>query len=195
MPKNHNPVTPFAHSLREATETFHALGALEPAVTAAADAVLSSLKLGGKLLFCGNGGSAADSAHIATEFTCRFMGARRPYPAIALTADGGLLTAIGNDYSFQDIFSRQIRAYGKKGDILIALTSSGMSRNVLSAVEEARRIGLKTIIFLGKGGGFTKGAADIEILVPGTVTARIQEAHKFLLHVLCELVEPGLEKE
>jgi len=195
MPKNHNPVTPFAHSLREATETFHALGALEPTVTAAADAVLSSLKLGGKLLFCGNGGSAADSAHIATEFTCRFMGARRPYPAIALTADGGLLTAIGNDYSFQDIFSRQIRAYGKKGDILIALTSSGMSRNVLSAVEEARRIGLKTIIFLGKGGGFTKGAADIEILVPGTVTARIQEAHKFLLHVLCELVEPGLEKE
>jgi phosphoheptose isomerase len=195
MPKTHNPVTPFAHSLCEATETFHALGALEPAVTAAADAVLSSLKLGGKLLFCGNGGSAADSAHIATEFTCRFMGDRRPYPAIALTSDGGLLTAIGNDYSFQDIFSRQIRAYGKRGDVLIALTSSGMSRNVLSAVEEARRIGLKTIVFLGKGGGFTKGAADIEILVPGTVTARIQEAHKFLLHVLCELVEPGLEKE
>ena len=195
MPKNHKPVTPFAHSLREATETFHALGALEPAVTAAAETVLASLKLGGKLLFCGNGGSAADSAHIATEFTCRFMGDRRPYPAIALTADGGLLTAIGNDYSFQDIFSRQIRAYGKKGDVLIALTSSGMSRNVLSAVEEARRAGLKTIVFLGKGGGFTKGAADIEILVPGTVTARIQEAHKFLLHVLCELVEPGLEKE
>ena len=195
MPKNHKPVTPFAHSLREATETFHALGALEPAVTAAAETVLASLKLGGKLLFCGNGGSAADSAHIATEFTCRFMGDRRPYPAIALTADGGLLTAISNDYSFQDIFSRQIRAYGKKGDVLIALTSSGMSRNVLSAVEEARRAGLKTIVFLGKGGGFTKGAADIEILVPGTVTARIQEAHKFLLHVLCELVEPGLEKE
>ena len=181
MPKNHKPVTPFAHSLREATETFHALGALEPAVTAAAETVLASLKLGGKLLFCGNGGSAADSAHIATEFTCRFMGDRRPYPAIALTADGGLLTAIGNDYSFQDIFSRQIRAYGKKGDVLIALTSSGMSRNVLSAVEEARRAGLKTIVFLGK--------------VPGTVTARIQEAHKFLLHVICELVEPGLEKE
>jgi len=195
MPKNHKPVTPFAHSLREATETFHALGALEPAVVAAADAVLASLKLGGKLLFCGNGGSAADSAHIATEFTCRFMGDRRPYPAIALTADGGLLTAIGNDYSFQDIFSRQVRAYGRRGDVLVALTSSGMSRNVLSAIEEARRIGLKTIVFLGKGGGFTKGAADIEILVQGTVTARIQEAHKFLLHVLCELVEPGLEKE
>jgi D-sedoheptulose 7-phosphate isomerase len=157
--------------------------------------VCACLKSGGKLLLCGNGGSAADSAHIATEFTCRFMGDRRPYPAISLTADGGLLTAIGNDYAFQDIFSRQVRAYGRPGDVLIALSSSGKSRNVLSAIEEARRAGLKTIVFLGKAGGFTKGAADIEILVPGTVTARIQEAHKFLLHALCELVEPDLEKE
>ena len=195
MSKSHKPITPFAHSLREAMETFQSLGSLEPAVVAAADIVLASLKSGGKLLFCGNGGSAADSAHIATEFTCRFMGDRRPYPGIALTADGGLLTAIGNDYAFQDIFSRQVRAYGRRGDVLIALTSSGKSRNVLSAIEETRRIGLKTIVFLGKGGGFTKGAADVEILVPGTVTARIQEAQKFLLHVLCELVEPGLEKE
>ena len=195
MSKSHKPITPFAQSLHEAIETLKYLGDLEPAVVAVADAVLASLKSGGKLLFCGNGGSAADSAHIATEFTCRFMGDRRPYPGIALTADGGLLTAIGNDYSFQDIFSRQVRAYGRQGDVLIALTSSGMSRNILSAIEEARRIGLKTIVFLGKGGGFTKGAADIEILVPGTVTARIQEAQKFLLHVVCELVEPGLEKE
>ena len=195
MPKSHKTLTPFAHSLREAMETFHALGALEPAVVAAAEAVLASLKAGGKLLFCGNGGSGADGAHIATEFTCRFMGDRRPYPGIALTADGGLLTAIGNDYAFQEIFARQVRAYGRRGDVLIALTSSGKSRNVLSAIEEARRLGLKTIVFLGKGGGFTKGAADIEMLVPGMVTARIQEAHKFLLHVLCELVEPGLDKE
>ena len=195
MSKSHKPITPFAHSLREATETLHALGVLEPEVVAAAEIVLSSLKAGGKLLFCGNGGSGADCAHIATEFTCRFMGDRRPYPGIALTADGGLLTAIGNDYAFQEIFSRQVRAYGRQGDVLIALTSSGKSRNVLSAIEEARRLGLQTIVFLGKGGGFTKGAADIEIQVPGTVTARIQEAQKFLLHVLCELVEPGLEKE
>jgi D-sedoheptulose 7-phosphate isomerase len=195
MSKSHKPITPFAQSLHEAQETFQALAALEPEVVAVAEAVLASLKSGGKLLFCGNGGSAADSAHIATEFTCRFMGDRRPYPGISLTADGGLLTAIGNDYAFQDVFSRQVRAYGKQGDVLIALSSSGKSRNILSAIEEARRIGLKTVVFLGKGGGFTKGAADIEILVPGTVTARIQEAHKFLLHVMCELVEPGLEKE
>ncbi len=195
MPKPHKSITPFAQSLHDAVETLHSLGALEPAVVAAAETVLTSLRNGGKLLFCGNGGSAADSAHMATEFTCRFMGDRRPYPGVALTADGGLLTAIGNDYAFQDIFSRQVRAYGKPGDVLIALSSSGKSRNILSAIEEARRIGLRTIVFLGKGGGYTKGAADIEILVPGTVTARIQEAQKFLLHVMCELVEPGLEKE
>jgi len=195
MPKHAHPVTPYAHSLHDALETFRALDSLEPAVVAAADAVLRCLQAGGKLLFCGNGGSAADSAHIATEFTCRFNGDRRPYPGISLTADGGLLTAIGNDYAFQDVFSRQVRAYGREGDILIALTTSGKSRNVLSAIEEARRLGMKTIALLGKGGGFTKGSADIEIMVPGTVTARIQEAQKFLLHVLCELVEPGLEKE
>jgi D-sedoheptulose 7-phosphate isomerase len=195
MSNTHKSVTPFAQSLQEALETLQGLGRLEPTVVAAAEVVLASLKSGGKLLFCGNGGSAADSAHIATEFTCRFMGDRRPYPAIALTADGGLLTAIGNDYSFQEIFARQVRAYGRRGDVLVALTSSGNSRNILSAIEEARRAGLQTIAFLGKGGGLTKGAADIEILVPGTVTARIQEAQKFLLHVLCELVEPGLEKE
>lgn len=195
MSKSTKAVTLFSHSLHDAIETFQALDALEPQITTAADTVLDCLKAGGKLLFCGNGGSAADTAHIATEFTCRFQGDRRPYPGIALSADGGLLTAIGNDYAFQDIFSRQVRAYGRKGDILIALTTSGKSRNVLSAIEEARRLEMKTIVFLGKGGGFTKGAADIEILVPGTVTARIQEAQKFLLHVLCELVEPGLEKE
>ncbi len=195
MPKHAHPVTPYAQSLHDAQETFKALDTLEPEIVAAADAVLQCLKSGGKLLFCGNGGSAADTAHIATEFTCRFSGDRRPYPGISLTADGGLLTAIGNDYSFQDVFSRQVRAYGRPGDILIALTTSGKSRNVLSAIEEARRLGMKTIVLLGKGGGFTKGSSDIEIMVPGTVTARIQEAQKFLLHVLCELVEPGLEKE
>jgi D-sedoheptulose 7-phosphate isomerase len=123
------------------------------------------------------------------------MGARRPYPAISLTSDGGLLTAIGNDYAFQEVFARQVRAYGKPGDVLITLTTSGKSRNILSAIEEAKRIGVKNIVFLGKGGGFTKGAADIEIQVSGNVTARIQEAHKFLLHTICEIVEPSLDKE
>lgn len=190
-----NCVTPFAQSLQAARDTFESLHELEAPLVAAAGLVLSCLQSQGKLLLCGNGGSAADSAHIATEFACRFQGDRRPYSAISLSSEGGLLAAIGNDYTFQDIFSRQVRAHGRAGDVLIALTTSGKSPNILSAIEEARRLGLKTIVFLGKDGGFTKGSGDIEILVPGTSTARIQEAHQFLLHVLCELVEPGLEKE
>jgi D-sedoheptulose 7-phosphate isomerase len=178
----------FTQSLDGALETFQSLRSLEPKITEAADLVLACLKSGGKLLICGNGG-------IATEFTCRFQGDRRPYPAIALSSDGGLLTAIGNDYAFQDIFARQVRAFGKAGDVFIGLSTSGKSRNVLSAIEEAKRVGMRSIVLLGKGGGFTKGAADIEIHVAGTVTARIQEAHKFLLHAICELVEPSLEKE
>lgn len=185
----------FTDSLEGALETFAALRSLEPQIVQIADLVTASLLGGNKLLFCGNGGSAADSAHIATEFTCRFHGDRLPYPAISLTSDGGLLTAIGNDYAFNDLFARQVRAYAKPGDVLIALTSSGKSRNILAAVEEARRLGMKSVAFLGKGGGFTKGAADVELIVPGTVTARIQEAQKFLLHVMCELVEPHLKKE
>jgi D-sedoheptulose 7-phosphate isomerase len=133
----------FSESLDAALETLTGLRALEPKVEEAAALVLACLKSGGKLLLCGNGGSAADSSHMATEFTCRFQDDRRPYPAISLTADGGLLTAIGNDYTFQDFFGRQVRAYGKAGDVLIALTTSGKSRNVLTAIEEAKRAGYR----------------------------------------------------
>lgn len=188
-------MTQFSRSLKDALDTFESLRNLEEPLSQAASVVLDSLLAGRKLLLCGNGGSAADSSHIATEFTCRFKEDRRPYPAISLNVDGGLMTAIGNDYGFQDVFERQVRAYGQPGDVLIALSSSGKSRNVLSAIEEARRCGLRTIAFLGKGGGFTSGAAEIELVVAGTETARIQEAQKFLLHVLCEIVEAGLPKE
>jgi len=185
----------FLSSLGEASETLSALTALEAPLTEAAALVSKCLIAGGKLLTCGNGGSAADSAHFATEFTCRFSGDRRPYPAIALASDAGLITAVANDYAFQDVFARQVWAYGKPGDVLLAFSTSGKSRNVLSALEEARRRKLGTIAFLGKGGGFTAGAADVELVVPSKVTARIQEAHKFLLHVLCEIVEGVLPKE
>ena len=164
---------------------------LEKASAAAGDALLA----GNKLMFCGNGGSASDSAHLATEFTCRFKEDRRPYPAMAFTVDAGLMTAIGNDYDFTEVFARQVAAFGQKGDVLVVLTTSGKSRNILSALEEARRRGITTIAFLGKGGGFTKGAADIELVVPGIETARIQEAQQFLLHVLCEIVEERLPRE
>jgi len=184
----------FESSLAALQEVLAALpplqGPLEEAATLAGDALLA----GNKLLFCGNGGSASDSAHLATEFTCRFQEDRRPYPAMAFTVDGGLMTAIGNDFEFTEVFARQVTAFGKKGDVLIALTTSGKSRNILRALEEAHHQGVKTIAFLGKGGGFTKGVADLELIVPGVETARIQEAQKFLLHVLCELIEKRLPK-
>ena len=104
------------------------------------------------------------------------------------------MTAIGNDYEFTQVFARQVAAFAKPGDVLIVITTSGKSRNILSALEEARRHGVKTIAFLGKGGGFTKGIADVELIVPGVETARIQEAQKFLLHLLCEIIEERLPK-
>lgn len=185
----------FKNSLSDVIATFEALSthqsSLEKAVTAVTEALLG----GQKLLFCGNGGSASDSAHIATEFTCRFKDDRRPYPAMALTIDGGLMTAIGNDYHFDHLFERQVAAFGQKGDVLIVLSTSGNSRNVLLALEEGKKRGLTTIAFLGKTGGFTAGVADIELMIAGNVTARIQEAQKFLLHVLCEMAEERLPKE
>jgi len=190
-----NAVTHYQRSLSAARETFQALGPLEEPLVRAADAVVSALIAGRKLLLCGNGGSASDAAHIAAEFVCRFMGDRRPYPALALGVDGGLLTAIGNDYEFGDAFARQVRAFGQPGDVLIGISSSGKSRNILAAIEEARRCKMVTIALLGRDGGFTKSAAEIELIVPGEATARIQEAQKFLLHVICEFAEEKLPKE
>lgn len=188
-------ISPYRRSLAAARETLDAVGPLEEPLVRAAAAVVAALTSGRKLLLCGNGGSSSDAAHIAAEFVCRFAGDRRPYPALALGVDGGLLTAIGNDYDFADAFSRQVRAFGQPGDVLVGISSSGKSRNVLAAIEEGRRRGLATVALLGRDGGFTKGAADIELIVPGTSTARIQEAQKFLLHVLCELAEDKLPRE
>ena len=177
-----------------AVKNFESLRALEPNILRAADLVKQCLLGGGKLLACGNGGSAADVSDFATEYTCRFLGDRRPYPAINLTADGGLTSAIGNDYAFEEIFARQVIAFGKPGDILIVATTSGRSKNILRALTEARRLGLHSIALLGKDGGPAKGMATVELIVPGPVTARIQEAHKFIFHVICELVDPELKR-
>jgi D-sedoheptulose 7-phosphate isomerase len=156
--------------------------------------VLACLTSGHKLLVCGNGGSASDATHFATEFLCRFMGDRRPYAAISLTANGEFMTAVCNDYSADEIFARQVWGLGQKGDVLIAFTTSGKSRNILRALEEAKRKGVKSICFLGRDGGFTKGVATIDLLVAGNNTARIQEAQKLLYHVLCEMVDEKLPK-
>ena len=173
-------------------ETVRSLKKLEPQIARAADVAEQCLRSGNKLLVCGNGGSAADAAHFATELVVRFAKDRRAYPAICLTGDGGLLTAAANDYGFDEIFARQIAAFGLEGDVLIVLTTSGKSKNVQRALEEAKSRKLQTIAFLGRDGGSTVGLADVDLLVASDSTARIQEAHKLLLHVLCEIVEERL---
>jgi len=188
-------MTHFKRSLENAVETFRAVSAHEATLLKAADLLEQAFLAGHKLLICGNGGSASDAAHISAEFVCRFREDRRPYPALALNADAGLLTAVSNDYAYQEVFARQVKAFGRNGDVLVVISTSGKSRNLLDAIEEARRCGVHTIALLGRQGGFTKGAADIEIIVEGPDTARIQEAQKFLLHVLCELLEERLPKE
>ena len=181
-------------SIAQATQTLESLRSLEANILRAADLVKNCLTNGGKLLACGNGGSAGDASDFTTEYVCRFMGDRKPFPAINLTADGSLLTATANDYSFEDVFSRQLRGFGKPGDVLIAITTSGKSRNIIRALEEANKLQLQSIALLGKDGGDAKGLATVDLIVPSQVTARIQESHKFMLHVICELVDPELKK-
>jgi D-sedoheptulose 7-phosphate isomerase len=188
-------MTPLQRAIEESSTTLKALAPFEEILAKAADLVVQCLISGHKLLLCGNGGSASDATHLATEFACRFNDDRRPYPAISLTANGELMTAIGNDYGFDEMFARQVWAFGQKGDVLIALTTSGQSRNVLRALEESGRLGMESIGFLGRDGGFTKGVATLDLIAPGPNTARIQEAHKLLYHVLCEMVEAKLPKE
>jgi phosphoheptose isomerase len=182
----------FCDAIAAATETLGSLSSLEARMVEAADLIEQCLRAGNKLLVCGNGGSAADASHFATELVVRFAKERRAYPAICLASDGGLLTAAGNDYGFDEIFARQVAALGQSGDVFICLTTSGKSKNVLRALEEAKARELKTIAFLGRDGGSTIGMADVDILVRSDSTARIQEAHQLLLHVLCETIESRL---
>ena len=176
-------------NLAGAASVLSEIAGLENQIAAASSLIATALLAGNKLLACGNGGSAADASHLTTEFVCRFMRDRRPYPAISLTAHGGDLTAIGNDYSFDDVFSRQVCAFGKPGDVLAAFTTSGKSENVRRALITAKDLGLKSIAFLGQDGGRCVGLADVTLLVANRTTARIQEGHKFVLHTICEMVE------
>jgi D-sedoheptulose 7-phosphate isomerase len=176
-------------NLAGAASVLSEIAGLENQIAAASSLIATALLAGNKLLACGNGGSAADASHLTTEFVCRFMRDRRPYPAISLTAHGGDLTAIGNDYSFDDVFSRQVCAFGKPGDVLAAFTTSGKSENVRRALIAAKERGLKSIAFLGQDGRRCAGLADVTLLVANRTTARIQEGHKFVLHTICEMVE------
>src|SRR5438093_2261824 len=181
-------------AISDSVRTLESLTNLEPQVSRAADVIGECFRRGNKLLLCGNGGSAAEASHFATELVVRFTKDRRAYPAICLASDGGLLTAAGNDYGFEEIFARQVAAFGQADDVLICFTTSGNSKNVVRALEEAKTRKLKTIAFLGRNGGSTIGMADIDLLVKADSTARIQEAHQLVLHVLCEVVESHLDE-
>ena len=159
-----------------------------------AEVVIKSLKLGGKLILFGNGGSAADSQHIAAELVGRFSMERKPLPALALTANTSTLTALSNDYGYESAFAKQIEALGKKEDVALGISTSGNSPNVIRAIEKAKKMQIKTVGFTGGDGGKLKKIADISLVIPSTSTARIQEAHIVCAHAICELIERTLFK-
>lgn len=178
-------------SARESVEAKERFFTAEKAalITEAAGLVVEAFKAGGKLLLAGNGGSAADAQHLAAEFVNRFVIERPPLPALALTTDTSTLTSIGNDYSFDETFSKQVRALGRDADVLLAISTSGTSPNVVKAVEVARSMGMRTIALTGKSGGKLASIADVCLNVDSRSTARIQEVHITAGHIICELVD------
>ena len=178
--------------LEEHLELFNRLAGLADDVAKAAALIASTVSNGNKVMFCGNGGSAADSQHLAAEFVGRFVKDRRPLAALALSTDSSALTCIGNDYGFDDVFYRQVVGLGKGGDCLVAISTSGNSRNVIKAVEAARAADIHIVGFLGRDGGALRTMCDIPIVVASPTTARIQEAHIFIGHTLCGMVEKAL---
>jgi D-sedoheptulose 7-phosphate isomerase len=180
-------------ALRELAETAtRTADTIAPQLERALEMVRTTVKGGGTLYFCGNGGSAADAQHMATEYVVRYMKNRRAYPAIALTTDTSLLTAAGNDLGFDQIFARQVEAFCKPADLLIIHSTSGASPNVLRAAEAAKKRGVPVLAFSSRDGGALKALADHSVIVPTTRTDRAQEVHLCIEHVICELVESAL---
>jgi D-sedoheptulose 7-phosphate isomerase len=180
-------------ALATTTTTLNSLPAIQAEIDAAAALILQTLRGGGKLLICGNGGSAAEAAHFSTELVGRYAKDRRALPAVALSADGSLLTCVGNDYGYEHAFSRQVAAFARPGDLLVVLTTSGNSGNILAALTEAKSRGLASIAFLGRGGGKTKGLATVDLIIPGHHGPSTQEAHLFLIHYFCELIDAAFD--
>jgi len=176
-------------------ECFQELKALALPVEKAGDLMLGALKTGRRILVCGNGGSAADAQHFAAEIVGRFEKERRAYPAISLATDTSILTAIANDYGYDDVFSRQVQGLGVAGDVLVGISTSGGSGNVIRAIEAAANLGMKTIGLLGRDGGRLKALVDHALVVPGDRTARVQEVHEFILHYWAWHIEKGISDE
>jgi D-sedoheptulose 7-phosphate isomerase len=182
-------MTSFNDSLHRAIEVFHSLSALEERVQTAARWCIDALRSGNKILICGNGGSAAEAQHLAGELLGHYLQDRMPLPAIALTADSVLVTCIANDYSYDDIFARQVRGLARSGDVLICFSTSGNSRNIVAALNTARDVSVRSIAFLGRTGGKAADLADCPLIVATNETARSQEAHQFLLHCMMDRIE------
>lgn len=185
-------MTTFAAIIAGHQDTLNRLHTCTPEIEAAAQVIINTFKAGGKVLICGNGGSAADSQHIATEFVVRYAKTRRPLAAIALTTDTSILTAHPNDFGFDTVFSRQVEALGKPGDTLLAISTSGNSPNIIAAVEQANAMQMNTIVLSGNNGGKLANLSEHTIIVPSTVTARIQEMHILIAHWWCETAEATL---
>jgi len=182
-----------ARELRLAAENLRKIAdELAGPVARAAQIILGAFETGGKILLCGNGGSAADAQHFAAELVGRFETERRPLPAVALSANTSNLTAIGNDYGFAEVFARQVRALGQKGDVLVAISTSGNSPNVLAAVAAAREKKMRVVALAGRDGGKLAPVADAAVVIPGARTCRIQEGHITCIHVICRLVDEAI---
>jgi D-sedoheptulose 7-phosphate isomerase len=179
--------------LKEHIDTVKKLEGMKEVIGELSSVINNALFNGKKLLIMGNGGSAADSQHFAAEIVGRYKIERSGYPAIALTTDTSIITSIGNDYSFERIFSRQIEALGDEGDVVIGLSTSGNSKNVMEGFDQAKKKKCATIALLGKDGGILKNSADHVLIVPSDTTARVQECHIIIIHLLCDLFEKGLK--
>lgn len=182
----------FVKNLDEQSNLIKSLYSLDFIVTKIGALAGQCLRRGSKIMFCGNGGSAADAQHLAAELTGRFINDRRPLAAIALSTDTSALTCIGNDYSFDEVFARQIAGLGREGDLLIAISTSGNSPNVIRAVEEAAKHGVHCVGLLGRDGGKLVNLCGLSVVVPSFVTARIQECHILIGHTICGLIEKEL---
>lgn len=175
--------------------TAERLRTLENDILAACTLCADTILRGGKILLAGNGGSAADAQHIAAEFVGRYVRERRSLPAIALSTDTSALTAIANDYGFETVFARQIEGLGNENDVFIGISTSGNSPNIVRAADSAKAKGLKTLIFSGRDGGILRGLGDVNIIVPSDITARIQEMHILVGHIICEFVDEKITKK
>jgi len=182
-----------AQHIQQHQAAIAALSAQEQAIQAHGEMLITALRAGGKILVCGNGGSAADAQHLAAELVGRFGHARRGLPAIALTTDSSALTSIGNDFGFDAVFARQVEALARPGDVLIGISTSGNSRNVIAAINTATELGVTTLGLLGGNGGLLKDLLDYSLIAPSSDTPRIQECHILIAHIWCAMIDDAFK--